>query len=150
MSSVLGASRSEPSGLSAMRWLPIVFGLLVHVRADVHRPMESLLDVGRTMRTVPSSSQWSPGWSGGGETCCWRFRTTPGLGLGIPADRGSLVLYVIGRSQDFSQPDAFSQIPLVLGLLLALQGKRAFRALLFPICFLTLSVSLPVQRWMSC
>ena len=29
MSSVLGASRSEPSGLSAMRWLPIVFGLLV-------------------------------------------------------------------------------------------------------------------------
>jgi len=54
-----------------------------------------------------------------------------------------LVLYVIGRSQSFAQPDAFSQIPLLLGLILALQGQRAFRALLFPICFLTLSVSLP-------
>ena len=54
-----------------------------------------------------------------------------------------LVLYVIGRSQEFAQPDAFSQIPLLLGLVLALQGKRAFRALVFPICFLTLSVSLP-------
>jgi exosortase B len=55
----------------------------------------------------------------------------------------ALVCYVIGRSQGFAQPDAFSQIPLLLGLVLALQGKRAFRALVFPICFLTLSVSLP-------
>jgi exosortase B len=54
-----------------------------------------------------------------------------------------LVLYVIGRSQDFFQPDAFSQIPLLLGLILALQGRNAFWALFFPICFLSFSVPLP-------
>src|SRR3954469_7308397 len=37
-----------------------------------------------------------------------------------------LTCYVVGRSQSFTQPDAFSQIPLLLGLLLTLQGQRAF------------------------
>jgi len=55
----------------------------------------------------------------------------------------ALICYVIGRSQSFAQPDAFSQIPLLLGLLLVLQGERAFRTLLFPVAFLALSVSLP-------
>jgi exosortase B len=54
-----------------------------------------------------------------------------------------LFLYVIGRSQQFFQPDAFSQIPVLLGIILALQGKKAFKALLFPIAFLVFSVPLP-------
>lgn len=54
-----------------------------------------------------------------------------------------LLLFVIGRSQAFFQPEAFSQIPLLLGLLLVLQGRRAFWTLFFPICFLVFSVPLP-------
>lgn len=55
----------------------------------------------------------------------------------------SLLLYILGRSQEFFQPEAFSQILLLLGIMLAVQGQRAFRALAFPICFLVFSVPLP-------
>lgn len=143
MSSVLEAPRSEVSGAAPiLRWIPIVFGLLVMyvptyinmwtyfwIREDnAHGPL------------IVAVVAW----------LVWRRREVlleppqqvkPVLG-GILIALG-LALYVIGRSQEFAQPDAFSQIPLLLGLILTLQGKRAFRSLVFPICFLTLSVSLP-------
>jgi exosortase B len=125
-----------------MRWLPIVFGLLVMY-------VPTYIDLWRAYWTLEDNAH-GPLIVAVVAWLVWRRRDVL---LEVPHDTrpvwgslliaAGLVLYVIGRSQDFSQPDAFSQIPLVLGLLLALQGKRAFRALLFPICFLTLSVSLP-------
>jgi exosortase len=41
------------------------------------------------------------------------------------------------------QPEGFSQILVLVGLLLAIQGKAAAMALLFPICFLVFSIPLP-------
>jgi exosortase B len=54
-----------------------------------------------------------------------------------------LACYVLGRSQDFFQFEAGSQIPLLAGLVLALCGRRAFRRLWFPILFLAFLVPLP-------
>jgi exosortase B len=143
MSSVLEAPRSEVSGAAPiLRWIPIVFGLLVMyvptyinmwqyfwIREDnAHGPLIVAVVgwlVWRRREVLLESPQ----------------QVKPVLG-GILIAIG-LALYVIGRSQEFAQPDAFSQIPLLLGLILTLQGKRAFRSLVFPICFLTLSVSLP-------
>ena len=47
-----------------------------------------------------------------------------------------LLLFVIGRSQDLLQLEVASQIPLLIGLVLALEGRRALSALWFPIAFL--------------
>src|SRR5690242_3747080 len=139
MSSVLEAPQAKQSqGLMlALRWLPVAFGLvLMYVPTymemwkyywrkedNAHGPL------------IIAVVTW----------LVWRRRTVL---LAPPGDLqrlwGSLlialglVLYVIGRSQEFAQLDAFSQIPLLLGLLLVLQGKHAFRILLFPICFLAL------------
>jgi exosortase B len=143
MSSVLDAGKAAPRLTSpVLRWIPIVFGLLLmyvptygdmwkyfwHREDNAHGPL------------IVAVVAW----------LIWRKRDVL---LETPRDvrpvaGGVLIavgvfLYVIGRSQAFAQPDAFSQIPLLLGLVLALQGQHAFRTLLFPICFLTLSVSLP-------
>src|SRR3954454_1850695 len=143
MSSVLAASRSEPRGASSLlRWIPVVLGLVMMYvptyidmwkyfwfREDnAHGPLivavvAWLIWRRREVLTGPAE-QTRPVWG------------SLLISLG-------LLLYVVGRSQGVAQPDAFSQVPLLLGLVLALQGQRAFRVLLFPICFLTLSVSLP-------
>ncbi|MEO8626549.1 MAG: exosortase B [Betaproteobacteria bacterium] len=143
MSSVLGVQRTEQGkSYSVLRWAPVVFGLVL-------------------MYIPTYLNMWTHYWSREDNAhgpiivavvawLIWRRREVllegprdvrPVAG-GLLIFAG-LVLYVIGRSQDFAQPDTFSQVPLLLGLILALQGKRAFRTLLFPIAFLTLSVSLP-------
>ena len=125
-----------------MRWMPIVFGLaLMYVPTyiDMWRYYWFREDNAHGPLIVAVVA-----W------LVWRQRDVllepprqlrPLLGSALIAV--GLILYVIGRSQQFAQPDVFSQIPLLLGLILALQGQRAFRVLLFPIGFLTLSVSLP-------
>jgi exosortase B len=54
-----------------------------------------------------------------------------------------LLLFVIGRSQDLLQLEVASQIPLLIGLVLALEGRRALSALWFPIAFLAFLIPLP-------
>jgi exosortase len=65
----------------------------------------------------------------------------PRLGWALVAT--GLACYVLGRSQDFIQFEAGSQIPLLAGLVLALAGRRAFRRLWFPILFLVFLVPVP-------
>jgi exosortase B len=144
MSSVLEGPHSTEAGKvqPILRWAPIVFGLVL-------------------MYVPTYMNMWKYFWTREDNAhgplivavvawLVWRQRDV----LLEPPERlrpvwgalliaVGLILYVIGRSQDFAQPDTFSQIPLLLGLVLALQGQRAFRLLLFPICFLALSVSLP-------
>jgi exosortase B len=140
--SVRPERRHSSDSVRGWKWLPVIFALLV-------------------MYTPTYVNMWRYFWQrednahgpliiGIVAWLIWRRRQVL---LDPPTDRRpvegavliglGVVLYVIGRSQGFAQPDAFSQVPVLLGLLLTLQGRPAFKSLLFPICFLTLSVSLP-------
>ena len=52
-------------------------------------------------------------------------------------------LYVIGRSQDFPEFEASSQIPLAIAILLSLKGWRGVKIMAFPIFFLIFLIPLP-------
>lgn len=54
-----------------------------------------------------------------------------------------LICYVFGRSQDFFQFEAASQLPVLAGTVLALRGRNAIRRLWFPIMFLAFLVPVP-------
>jgi exosortase B len=56
-----------------------------------------------------------------------------------------LLMYVLGRSQEFFQFEVGSQIPLLCGIVLALAGRRAMRRLWFPIFFLCFLVPIPAS-----
>lgn len=56
---------------------------------------------------------------------------------------GAVLLYVIGRSQDFPEFEAASQIPLMIAILLSLKGWRGVRIMAFPIFFLIFLIPLP-------
>lgn len=55
----------------------------------------------------------------------------------------AVVLYVIGRSQDFPEFEASSQMPLLIAILLSLKGWRGVKIMLFPIFFLIFLIPLP-------
>ncbi|MHB1937788.1 MAG: exosortase B [Acidobacteriaceae bacterium] len=52
-------------------------------------------------------------------------------------------LYIIGRSQDIQLLEVGSQIPVLLGLLLIMQGRRTAIAFWFPLFFLLFIIPLP-------
>jgi exosortase B len=54
-----------------------------------------------------------------------------------------LLLFVVGRSQDLLQLEVASQIPLLIGLVLAFRGRQALRELWVPIAFLAFLIPLP-------
>ncbi len=51
--------------------------------------------------------------------------------------------YVVGRSQDISLLEVGSQIPVLIGLLLIMQGRRTALAFWFPLFFLLFIIPLP-------
>lgn len=55
----------------------------------------------------------------------------------------ALLLYVVGRSQEFFVFEVGSQIPLLLGIVIALRGAQGFRRLWFPIAFLVFLIPWP-------
>lgn len=64
----------------------------------------------------------------------------------LPASLLALVaalLYILGRSQDFPEFDASSQIPLLIAILLSLKGWRGVKIMAFPIFFLIFLIPLP-------
>lgn len=65
------------------------------------------------------------------------------LGLGLMLIVPGLLLYILGRSQAIVILEVGSQLPMLAGVILALGGTAAFRASLFPICFLVFMVPLP-------
>jgi exosortase B len=54
-----------------------------------------------------------------------------------------LLLYWVGRTVEFVYFETFSQIPVVIGMLLALYGPPAVRVLWFPLLYLIFLVPLP-------
>lgn len=64
----------------------------------------------------------------------------------LPAAMFMLVaalFYILGRSQDFPEFEASSQIPLVIAILLCLKGWRGVKIMAFPIFFLLFLIPLP-------
>jgi exosortase B len=68
-------------------------------------------------------------------------RTAPGLGLALLVL--GLLLYAAGRSQDISILEIGALIPILAGVLLAMRGWPAVRALWFPVLFIIFMVPLP-------
>lgn len=67
----------------------------------------------------------------------------PELRVGSAIFALGLALYVIGRSQEFYQPEVLSIIPVLAGALLITHGRRTVRRLWFPLMFLIFAVPLP-------
>ena len=63
--------------------------------------------------------------------------------LGIGLFLFGLVLYVIGRSQEFFQFDVGSQLFVLIGLALAFGGYVGFRRVCFPACFIIFLIPIP-------
>lgn len=143
MSSVLESSPSASGERGAvLKWAPVLAGLLVMY-------VPTYMDLAHTFWQSEDNAH-GPLILAVVLWLLWRRRDVlleppsnvkPVLG-GVLFVLG-LVLYVVGRSQQFFQPDAFSQIPVLLGCILALQGKNAFKALAFPVAFLIFSVPIP-------
>lgn len=125
------------------KWLPVGLGLLV-----LYVP--SFVDLSRTF--------WQTEVGGHGPIILavvvwllWRERgslvggtpDTPMPKLGGALIAFGLLLYVLGRSQEFFQFEVGSLIPLLYGVVLALRGKNAAKRLWFPIFFLCFLVPLP-------
>jgi exosortase B len=90
------------------------------------------------------------------------FRDTkanPATFAGITALVIGLVAYVVGRSQDVLVLDAFSQIPVFIGLALLLRGWVGLKVMWFPIFFLVFllpvpgsvvdMITAPLKSWVS-
>jgi exosortase B len=67
----------------------------------------------------------------------------PALVPGIVLLVFSLLLFIIGRSQNVLLFEAGSMIPMLAAMLLLMKGKRALRICLFPLFFLLFMVPLP-------
>jgi exosortase B len=144
MSSVLPRSSIQTANRDEwFKWLPVGLGLLV-----LYVP--SFIDLSRTF--------WRTEVGGHGPIILavvlwllWREREAlissvpdtrmPRLGGALVAF--GLLLYVLGRSQEFFQFEVGSLIPLLYGIVLALRGKNAAKRLWFPIFFLCFLVPLP-------
>ncbi len=56
-----------------------------------------------------------------------------------------LLCYIVGRSQDIMMLDIGSQIPVLVGVLLLTLGKRALKAMWFPLFFIIFMLPLPLD-----
>jgi exosortase B len=54
-----------------------------------------------------------------------------------------LLLYVLGRSQEFLVLETMSQLPLIAGAILLLKGRQGLRVLWFPVVFLAFTIVWP-------
>jgi exosortase B len=126
-----------------LKWLPVALGLLV-----LYVP--SFIDLAATF--------WRTDVGGHGPIILaivlwllWRERIallgseadTPMPKIGGALITFGLLLYVLGRSQEFFQFEVGSLIPLLYGIVLALRGTKATKRLWFPIFFLCFLVPLP-------
>ena len=125
-----------------MEWIPVALGLLVMF-------VPSFLDL--------SKAYWKTEIGGHGPIILmivlwlfWRDRAAliatddaPSATTGWVLVGIGLLLYILGRSQALGQLEAGALMPLLAGLLLALRGGKAFKALWFPIFFVVFLVPIP-------
>jgi hypothetical protein len=58
-----------------------------------------------------------------------------------------LACYVLGRSQDILMLDIGSQIPVLMGVLLLSCGRKALKAMWFPLFFIIFMLPLPLGKY---
>lgn len=71
------------------------------------------------------------------------FSYAPRNGLGFAILALGLLLYVLGRSQDILMFEVGSQIPVIAGTLLLMQGTASVRSFWFPLLYVVFLVPLP-------
>jgi len=71
------------------------------------------------------------------------FNYAPRNGLGGAILAIGLILYVLGRSQDILMFEVGSQIPVIAGTLLLMQGAASVRIFWFPLMYMIFMVPLP-------
>jgi len=130
------------TGPGSLRWLPVAAGLLV-----LYVPTYITL----------ANGAWNEEQNEHGPLILvvifwllWRLREQIAAlpEKGAPVAGGLLMaaglsVYVIGRALEFVYLDAFSQIPVVAGLILVIFGWRGLRTLWFPLLFMMFLVPLP-------
>jgi exosortase B len=124
-------------------WLPVLAGLLI-----LYVP--TYVDLARYFWQYERGSH-GPIILGISLWLIWRQRAylaatrpdTPLPILGWGLFGVGLACYALGRSQDFFQFEAGSQLLVLTGLVLALRGKEAFARLWFPIFFLLFVIPVP-------
>ena len=136
------ASTPVGHGLPLMELIALAIGLLA-----MYVPMYIKLD----------AQVWSQEGQGHGPVMLaltiwlvWKrwpeLMAAPDVNKSLPASFFMLVavfFYVIGRSQDFPEFEASSQIPLVIAILLSFKGWRGVKIMAFPIFFLIFLIPLP-------
>lgn len=127
---------------SWLAWAPVGFGLLV-----LYAP--AFYDLGRTL--------WQEDDHAHGPIILavlvwlfWRQRQSLVAGEHAPARASGMVLlvfgllvYVIGRSQDINVFQIGALVPILAGVLLAMRGWKAARALWFPLLFALFLIPFP-------
>lgn len=132
---------SRPPIGDAMKWLPVLLGILVlfvptyvdlagglwQTDEHAHGPIVLLVAAFLIWQKRAAFSQLS--------------QTRPLLGWALLV--GGLASYVVGRSQDIVLLEVGAQVPVLLGVLLITLGAQAARALWFPLFFLLFIIPLP-------
>jgi exosortase B len=125
-------------------------------------PTSAMLGVGWLILYVPTYSLlsrtiWASDEQGHGPIIMavaiwllWRLReplanlkAEPATGAGTVLFVFSMLLFIVGRSQNILLFEAGSQIPLLMSLLLFFKGSKALRLCWFPLFFLLFMVPLP-------
>lgn len=125
-----------------MDWLPVVAGLSVlfiptfYSLASTIWQMEEYAH-GPIILAVAAWLSWKK------RAALFTAASNPARAAGFTLLLGSLLIYVLGRSQDISVFEVGSLPLLAAGVLLAMRGWPALRAFWFPILFLVFMVPLP-------
>jgi len=129
-------------GSTGFEWLPVVAGLLVLF-------VPTFYDLGTTLwqrddfahgPIVLAVIIWLI-WDKRQVLLAAPARTAPGLGFTLLVF--GLLLYITGRSQDIKLIEVGALIPILAGVILAMRGWPAFRALWFMLLFTGYLVPLP-------
>lgn len=133
----------DPGGKATrLEWLPVLAGLLV-----LYAPTFYVLGAGHWQQDdgahgpiILAVIVWLI-WKKRAVLFVPPIDTAPVSGIGLVVF--GLLLYVLGRSQEIALFETSALIPLLVGVLLAMRGGAALRALWFPILFVAFMVPLP-------
>jgi exosortase B len=149
-SSATVAATAQPKGppppgildLTWIRWLPLVLALLAvlvplygsfsqdvwHAEEHGHGPMILMISAYFVWKLHEEAAA---------------ARVAPQPLLGVLMMLCGLALYVVGHSQSVAYVAAFSALPIIIGVLLALRGWPTIRVLWFPLFFLIFAIPMP-------
>lgn len=136
------ADAKSPQRAARLEWLPVLVGLLVLYVPTFYNAATGFWqsDANAHGPVVLAVVLWLI-WGKRAALFKVSSSTTPVLGI-VPLVLG-LLIYVLGRSQSIAILEIGALMPILAGVLLAMRGRSALRAFLFPIFFIIFMLPLP-------